>query len=87
MPKQLTLTQRRSVVENLWENGIHDVSQLHKITHVPISTLYKYIKRLSVAASLKPKSRKVNKERVVGSNNIFIYTFVIWCNFLYMTLP
>jgi len=45
MPKQLTLTQRRSVVENLWESGIHDISQLYKITHNPISTLYKYIEK------------------------------------------
>ena len=57
MPKQPTLTQRRSIIENLWESGIHDISQLHKITHIPISTLYKYIKKLLVAASLKPKSR------------------------------
>ena len=56
MPKQLTLSQKRSIVENLWDSGIHDVSQLHNITHVP-STLYKYIKKLLVAASLKPKSR------------------------------
>ena len=60
MPKQLTLTQKRSIVENLWDSGIHDVSQLHKITHVPISTLYKYIKKLLVAASLKPNPAQEN---------------------------
>jgi len=30
---------------------------------------------------------KVNKERVVSSNIIFIYTSVIWCNFLYTVNP
>ena len=72
MVKQLTLTQRRSIVENLWENGIHDVSQPHKITHLPISTLYKYIKKLSVAASLKPKSRPGRPKKLTAEERIHL---------------
>ena len=72
MPKQLTLTQRQSIVENLWESGIHDVSQLHKITHVPISALYKYIKKLSVTASLKPKSRPGRPKKITAEKHIYL---------------
>ena len=72
MPKQPTLTQRRSIIENLWESGIHDISQLHKITHIPISTLYKYIKKLSVAASLKPKSRPGRPKKLTAEKRIHL---------------
>src|SRR5438128_6627315 len=73
MPKQLTLTQRQfSIIENLWESGIHDVSQLHKIAHISISTLYKYIKKLSVTASLKPKSHPGRPEKLTAENCIHL---------------
>ena len=72
MPKQPTLTQRRSIIENLWESEIHDISQLHKITHIPISTLYKYIKKLSVAASLKPKSRPGRPKKLTAEKRIHL---------------
>ena len=72
MPKQLTLTQKRSIVENLWDSGIYDVSQLHRITHVPISTLYKYIRKLSVAASLKPKSRPGRPKKLTAEKRIHL---------------
>ena len=72
MPKQPTLTQRRSIIENLWESGIHDISQLHKITHIPISTLYKYIKKLSVAASLKPKSHPERPKKLTAEKRIHL---------------
>ena len=61
-----------AIVENLWESGIHDVSQLHKITHVPISTLYKYIKKLSVTATLKPKYRPERPKKITAEKRIYL---------------
>ena len=57
--------------ENLWESGIHNVSQLHKIAHFPISTLYKY-QKLSTAASLKPKFRPGRPKKLTSEKRIHL---------------
>ncbi|CAG8776425.1 16555_t:CDS:1, partial [Funneliformis caledonium] len=57
MPKKLTLNERRSFINNLWTNGVHDINELHKITHIPKSTLYTYIRKLKNFGIIKPKSR------------------------------
>lgn len=57
MTKKLSLNERRSFVSNLWANGVHDINELHKITHIPKSTLYTYIRKLENFGSIKPKPR------------------------------
>ncbi|CAI2184182.1 955_t:CDS:2, partial [Funneliformis geosporum] len=36
-------------------NGVHDINELHKITHISKSTLYTYIRKLENFGTIKPK--------------------------------
>ncbi|CAI2183500.1 19152_t:CDS:2 [Funneliformis geosporum] len=38
-------------------NGVHDINELHKITHISKSTLYTYIQKLENFGTIKPKPR------------------------------
>src|SRR6185312_14327784 len=42
---------------SLWEAGTHDADTLHKLTSIPLSTVYKYIKKLKNNISLNPLPR------------------------------
>jgi transposase len=57
MSEKLSLNRRRSFVNRLWNNGVRTVPELHKITDIPKSTLYKYIQKILTSIPLKPKPR------------------------------
>jgi len=59
-----TLSQRRTIVTTLWENGTHDAKTLHSLTSIPLSTLYDYIKKLKKGISLEPLSRSGRPKRL-----------------------
>jgi transposase len=52
-----SIDQRRKTVTTLWENGTCDAYTLHKLTSIPLSTIYDYTKKLSNGISLDPKQR------------------------------
>ena len=57
MLKKLSLNKKRLFVNNLQTNGVHDINELHKITHIPKSFLYTYIQKLKNFGTIKPKPR------------------------------
>ncbi|CAJ0926878.1 7537_t:CDS:2 [Entrophospora sp. SA101] len=50
-----SIDQRRKTITTLWENGTCDTYTLHKLTSIPLSTIYDYIKKLRNGIFLDPK--------------------------------
>ena len=57
----------------MWENGTHDAQTLHELTSIPLSTVYKYIKKLKKNTILdplprpgRPKKLSPKKRRYLG---------------------
>src|SRR6266542_4642470 len=59
----ITREQRRTVITTLWQNGTRNAKALHKITSIPLSTVYDYIKKLKKSGSIKdlPRSGRPRK--------------------------
>ena len=49
-----SLNQRYMTITSLWEAGTRDADTLHKLTSIPLSTVYKYIKKFKNNISLNP---------------------------------
>jgi hypothetical protein len=69
----VALKQRHTLITSLWENGIHDAHTLHELTSIPLSTVYKYIKKLKNNITLdplprtgRPKKLSPKKRRYLG---------------------
>ena len=50
----ITLDQCYIAITFLWNAGIHDAKTLHKLTSVPLFTIYDYLKKLKMSYSLDP---------------------------------
>ena len=53
----VTLEQRHTAVTSLWNSGVRDAKTLQKLTSVPPSTIYDYLKKLKMGYSLDPLPR------------------------------
>src|ERR1043166_10241711 len=53
----VTNEQRRATITSLWNAGIRKAKTLHKMTSVPLSTIYDYLKKLENGTSLDPLPR------------------------------
>ncbi len=70
----VTREQRRTVITTLWQNRTRNAKALHKITSIPLSTVYDYIKKLKKSGSIKdlprsgrPRKLSPRKRRQLGS--------------------
>ena len=52
-----SLNQRYMTITSLWKAGTRNADTLHKLTSIPLSTVYKYIKKLKNNISLNPLPR------------------------------
>jgi transposase len=57
----------------LWDNGIHNAKELHKLTNIPLSTIYRKIEKIKKNGSLKhaggngrPKKITASASRALG---------------------
>src|ERR1043166_3030484 len=53
----ITLEQHHTAVTSLWNSGVRDAKTLQKLTSVPPSTIYDYLKKLKMGYSLDPLPR------------------------------
>src|SRR5438105_1760561 len=58
---------------NLWDNGIHNAKELHKLTNIPLSTIYRKIEKIKKNGLLKhaggngrPKKITASASRALG---------------------
>jgi len=57
MAQELPLKKRRELVKTLWKNGTWNVNELHKITKLPLRTLYRWTSQLKKTKDLKQRCR------------------------------
>ena len=78
---KVTLEQRHTIVSTLWSNGIHDAKSLHKLTSIPRSTIYDYVKKLKNGDTLNPLPRSGRPKNFLPKNVIFLIVLFQQINF------
>jgi len=60
----------------LWNNGIHNAKELHKLTNVPLSTIYKKIKKIKKNGSLKHDGGNGRPKKITASASRVLCQYV-----------
>jgi transposase len=69
---KVTLEQRHTIVSTLWSNGVRDAKSLHKLTSIPRSTIYDYVKKLKNGDTLNPLPRSGRPRKLSPKKRRFL---------------